>query len=302
MDFIFRENTEDNYLEQHRHDMMKQEREQELAKLEAMKSKRSQMYNWNYQNEMEKELGLADDSVNINFNSKQGSGVAPKVQEEQKEMHQQESPKSNAFSENDDDTETLARERAKMLALIAMNKKAVPRDVIKPRTETDILSGLGDGIIKDLETSIAVEPSKAIATETIQTQHAKSVKFREEESVIESATSTARDHFPPAAIHERKSSSTSDEPNKLAELNNLLKGGGPPDFAIKQEDENEFDAFLKKLAKQREDEKPVQKSPVLSNRSIERAPIVDSKALNSDRNNSSGSDDEDITRAEPAQV
>jgi hypothetical protein len=46
--------------------------------------------------------------------------------------------------------------------------------------------------------------------------------------------------------HERKSSggkSSEKSDNKLADLNSILKAGG--DFNIKDEDENEFEAFMK---------------------------------------------------------
>ena len=49
--------------------------------------------------------------------------------------------------------------------------------------------------------------------------------------------------------HDRKSNksgvSSEKSENKLADLNNILKTGG--DFNIKEEDENEFEAFMKQL-------------------------------------------------------
>ena len=57
LDFVFKDPKYDlqdnNYLDDHRKEMMQRERDQEMLKLEALKNKRSQLYNWNYDTDKE---------------------------------------------------------------------------------------------------------------------------------------------------------------------------------------------------------------------------------------------------------
>lgn len=177
--------------------------------------------------------------------------------------------------------ERLKKEREALLALIRANEKASP---IKPkaekekpqpakqtRTQSDVLAGLGEGILRELEQEARACTRKLSEDEEGGPhQHAdaepskKTVHFAEQSQSNADAISAGHDtsesrgqHRPYSAGLEqssqsegRKSSKSSGaDSNKLADLNNLLKGAGT--FNIKEEDENEFEVFMRRLQEKR---------------------------------------------------
>ena len=148
----------------------------------------------------------------------------------------------------------------------------------KERSEAELLDGIGDGILKDLESSLH-EKQEETSPKIDDSRHAermgdstmdaflpsqRSQNHRDESPRSTDAKREAKKvHFAPSTGRSNqieqsgnnqapKSSSESEEggsSNKLAELNNLLK---QKDFNFKEDDENEFEAFLKDLHKKRE--------------------------------------------------
>jgi len=177
----------------------------------------------------------------------------------------------------DGSVEKLKREREQMLAMIKAKKKMqfentepIAKQNSSNRSRVDFLNDRGGDIIKDLEESINDGKPKSddgppTPEERINAD-VKRVTFANESQYTESEFE--RTNLSQFQQQERRSTPSGSEgaklseqsDNKLAELNSLLKGGN---FNIKEEDENEFEAFMKqlhaeKMKKKREEERQLE--------------------------------------------
>ena len=173
-----------------------------------------------------------------------------------------------------------------MLELIKNNQKAKMEDMRKDtkskldsfkrdKTESQVLYGLGNGILQDLEEDLIVpkkkdqpveedlnvsDPNKiGDSTMEVFTKNKsyepeierKAVHFAEE---TESHYSESRQYTDRHQQQSRPSSKSSNsEENKLSGLNNLLKNN---EFKLKDDDEPDFAVFLQKLQEKKKTPQP----------------------------------------------
>ena len=225
-----------------------------------MKNKRSALFTWNEETDRQiNELTGGYEQPEEDLDTRQEqippkqspSGVVKAVEPR--------SPVSKSYSDENEELENsvikIKREREQMLAMIKANQKMsykeadpVAKQPSATRSRVEILAGLGGDIISGLEESI-YEKKKAPSEEgTPEKETTKKVTFLEESQYTESEQQSLMvSNF--KENHDRKSSnggvSSEKSDNKLADLNNILKSGG--NFNIKDEDENEFEAFMKQL-------------------------------------------------------